>query len=221
MTGTSAHLITFRRSQETEFGPFAYIDRVPMEKANMLWQSADLLLAKLSVKMATNLVTLRLPAVFLASIVLVWSTSCLPWVACLVTFAGKMTLAILVAAVVAVVFKKPLARLLTPLDQRQPISPRGKAVFITGCDTGFGHDLAVRLRQYGFHVFAGCLLSESEGSKELVKENIQVLQCDVTKWEEVATCADQVAQVMKDKNLSLWAVVNNAGVAVLSGWSIR
>lgn len=79
----------------------------------------------------------------------------------------------------------------------------------------------MRLRQYGFHVFAGCLLAESEGSKELVKESIQVLQCDVTKWEEVATCADQVAQVMKDNNLALWAVVNNAGVAVLSGWSIR
>lgn len=109
-----------------------------MEKANMLWQSADLILAELSAKMAINLVALRLPAVFLASIVLVWSASCLPWIACLVTFAGKMTLAILVAAVVAVVFKKPLARLLTPLDQRQRISPRGKAVFITGCDTGFG-----------------------------------------------------------------------------------
>lgn len=34
----------------------------------------------------------------------------------------------------------------------------GKAVLITGCDTGFGHALAKHLHKLGFTVFAGCLL---------------------------------------------------------------
>ena len=35
---------------------------------------------------------------------------------------------------------------------------KGKAVFITGCDSGFGHALAKHLHKLGFTVFAGCLL---------------------------------------------------------------
>lgn len=34
----------------------------------------------------------------------------------------------------------------------------GKAVLITGCDSGFGHALAKHLHKLGFTVFAGCLL---------------------------------------------------------------
>ena len=37
------------------------------------------------------------------------------------------------------------------------VSSQGRAVFITGCDTGFGHGLAHRLDRLGFKVFAGCL----------------------------------------------------------------
>lgn len=35
---------------------------------------------------------------------------------------------------------------------------QGKAVLITGCDSGFGHALAKHLHKLGFTVFAGCLL---------------------------------------------------------------
>lgn len=35
---------------------------------------------------------------------------------------------------------------------------QGKAVFITGCDSGFGRALAKHLHKLGFTVFAGCLL---------------------------------------------------------------
>lgn len=35
---------------------------------------------------------------------------------------------------------------------------QGKAVLITGCDSGFGHALAKHLHTLGFTVFAGCLL---------------------------------------------------------------
>ena len=41
--------------------------------------------------------------------------------------------------------------------------PNGKArhVVITGCDSGFGRMLALRLHAQGFHVHAGCLLPKS------------------------------------------------------------
>ena len=48
-----------------------------------------------------------------------------------------------------------LAAKLIPQGQ---VDPRGRGVFISGCDTGFGHDLAVRLDKLGFTVFAGCLV---------------------------------------------------------------
>ncbi len=43
------------------------------------------------------------------------------------------------------------------LIPRGCVEPHAKAVFITGCDTGLGHKLAIRCDQIGLHVFAGCL----------------------------------------------------------------
>ena len=42
-----------------------------------------------------------------------------------------------------------------------------KSVLITGCDTGIGHELAKYLDTLGFHVFAGCLDTSSEGAQRL------------------------------------------------------
>ncbi|KAK6010438.1 hypothetical protein OSTOST_24535, partial [Ostertagia ostertagi] len=36
------------------------------------------------------------------------------------------------------------------------IDHRGKYVFITGCDSGFGRLLALKLLKMGVNVFAGC-----------------------------------------------------------------
>ena len=41
---------------------------------------------------------------------------------------------------------------------RGRVDPNGRAVFITGCDTGFGRELACRLDALGFKVYAGCLM---------------------------------------------------------------
>ncbi len=40
---------------------------------------------------------------------------------------------------------------------RGRFKPSGKAVFITGCDTGLGYQLALRCDEIGLRVFAGCL----------------------------------------------------------------
>ncbi|XP_059156838.1 17-beta-hydroxysteroid dehydrogenase type 6-like [Physella acuta] len=95
------------------------------------------------------------------------------------------------------------------------VDPTGKAVFITGCDSGFGRELAERLDRIGYHVFAGCLAPDREGArslKESTSDRLHIVKVDVTDDFQV----EQAVKYVKD-NIGvneLWAVVNNAGVAV-------
>ncbi|KAH8032304.1 hypothetical protein HPB51_024081 [Rhipicephalus microplus] len=91
------------------------------------------------------------------------------------------------------------------------VSGHGKAVLITGCDTGFGHMLAKYLARDGFLVFAGCLDVNGEGAMSLRRQaNVKVLQMDVTKDVEV----DETHRVIKEElgSRKLWAVVCNAAI---------
>ena len=42
-----------------------------------------------------------------------------------------------------------------------------KAILVTGCDSGIGHELAKHLDSIGFYVFAACLDTSSEGAQRL------------------------------------------------------
>lgn len=67
-------------------------------------------------------------------------------------------------------------------------NPQGRAVFITGCDSGFGHELAKRLDHMGFIVFAACLFPDGEGAQSLVRKcssQLKVIKVDVTQDEDV------------------------------------
>ncbi|XP_050040058.2 retinol dehydrogenase 5-like isoform X1 [Dermacentor andersoni] len=104
------------------------------------------------------------------------------------------------------------------------VSATGKSVLITGCDTGFGHRLAIRLDRLGFQVFAGCLFPHGEGAKSLqlkASSKLHVVPLNVTKDEDFRQAVDYVRQNL-DGN-GLWAVVANAGVfgaMELEWWSI-
>ncbi|KAH6923553.1 hypothetical protein HPB50_002192 [Hyalomma asiaticum] len=103
------------------------------------------------------------------------------------------------------------ARFLYSRFFRKLVDGDGKAVLVTGCDTGFGNLLAKRLSRDGFMVYAGCLNASSEEAGELAKEsNIHVLQMDVTNEAEVDSALDAVKSTLGQKKL--WAVVANAGV---------
>ncbi|KFM81941.1 17-beta-hydroxysteroid dehydrogenase type 6, partial [Stegodyphus mimosarum] len=88
-----------------------------------------------------------------------------------------------------------------------------KAVFITGCDTGFGHLLARRLDSLGYKVFAGCLNTSGKEIDELkytCSSNLHIISLDVTQTSSV-----QQALKIVQNNLGtneLWAIVNNAGI---------
>ncbi|XP_066995756.2 D-beta-hydroxybutyrate dehydrogenase, mitochondrial [Anabrus simplex] len=92
---------------------------------------------------------------------------------------------------------------------------KDKAVLITGCDSGFGYELALRLEKLGFVVFAGCLLANKGGAgaqqlKDARRRNIHVVQLDVSSDEEIRIAVEYVKKHLPSNGL--WGVVNNAGI---------
>jgi len=87
-----------------------------------------------------------------------------------------------------------------------------RAVFITGCDTGFGHLLAQQLDAMGMRVFAGCLTDE-HGAKlgEKLSAKSKVIKLNVCDQKSVDAAYDQVNATLAGDGL--WGLVNNAGIA--------
>ena len=97
------------------------------------------------------------------------------------------------------------------------IEPDNLAILITGCDTGFGHHLAVKAIEYGFHVFACCLDASSDGAEALKDIGCDVIEMDVTDDKMVDNACAKVEEKLKDRGIKLHAIVNNAGVLVTTG----
>ena len=89
----------------------------------------------------------------------------------------------------------------------------GRGVLITGCSSGFGYQLAVRLHACGFTVFAGLHTAEGASADRLRSLGVHVLQLDVTDQLQVDQAVHYVQSHLPANGL--WALVNNAGVAVM------
>ncbi|KAK3526803.1 hypothetical protein QTP70_033554, partial [Hemibagrus guttatus] len=90
---------------------------------------------------------------------------------------------------------------------------RGKAVLITGCDSGFGHELAKILDKAGMKVYAGVLEEFGPGAqklREVSSSQLTVLQMDITNIKQIS----EAHQLIKSQTVEtgLWGLVNNAGV---------
>uniref|UniRef100_A0A8C8VNH4 Uncharacterized protein n=1 Tax=Pelusios castaneus TaxID=367368 RepID=A0A8C8VNH4_9SAUR len=117
-----------------------------------------------------------------------------------------------------------LLLLLPRLPREPPLQPAGRAVLITGCDSGFGHLLALRLHRLGFSVFAGCLQPGGEGAQRLQLEaasgpgRLRVLPLDVTRERDVAAAKELVQSNLPERGF--WGLVNNAGISTFgeTGW---
>lgn len=76
---------------------------------------------------------------------------------------------------------------------------REKYVLVTGCDSGFGRETALRLDSLGFNVFATCLTSE--GKENLIaacSKRLSALHLDVTDSEEIKKTYKFVAQYLPE-----------------------
>ncbi|XP_063149819.1 retinol dehydrogenase 16-like [Candoia aspera] len=86
-----------------------------------------------------------------------------------------------------------------------------KYVFITGCDTGFGNQLARQLDARGLRVLAACLTLEgAERLEKVTPDQLKTTLLDVTSTERVAAATEWVKTCMGNKGL--WGLINNAGI---------
>ncbi|XP_072235186.1 D-beta-hydroxybutyrate dehydrogenase, mitochondrial isoform X2 [Leuresthes tenuis] len=111
-----------------------------------------------------------------------------------------------------------------PRIPRGLVEVKGKAVLITGCDSGFGHELAKHMHKLGFTVFAGCLLKDKggEGAKELEEFNsdrMKVIQLDVCSDEEVNKAVEYIKDNLEDSQRG--RVVNLASMYGRMGNMLR
>ncbi|XP_046339272.1 D-beta-hydroxybutyrate dehydrogenase, mitochondrial-like [Haliotis rufescens] len=127
---------------------------------------------------------------------------------------------VLTNEITSIVFYVAIVALTLVLMRKAPeedVDSGGKAVFITGCDSGFGYNLAVRLDKLGFTVFAGCLMPDREGARQLnedTSDKLHIVKVDVTDDWQVRGALKYVKENLKEN--VLWALVNNAGIAVFT-----
>jgi NAD(P)-dependent dehydrogenase (short-subunit alcohol dehydrogenase family) len=100
------------------------------------------------------------------------------------------------------------------------------AIVITGCDSGFGKELALWSAEAGFFVFAGCLSKDSFEQFQVKNAGSRIIPMimDVTNDADVKKAAGQVSKWLSDessktkkKNMNtkkrvLHALINNAGI---------
>ncbi|XP_046505079.1 retinol dehydrogenase 7-like [Equus quagga] len=107
-----------------------------------------------------------------------------------------------------------LCYLLRWYRERQVVSNlRDKYVFITGCDSGFGNQLARQLDLRGLRVLAACLTEKgAEQLRDRTSDRLETVILDVTKTESIAAATQWVKECTGDRGL--WGLVNNAGIGV-------
>jgi len=115
-----------------------------------------------------------------------------------------------------------------------PLHLRGRTVLITGCDSGYGHSLALHCSSLGMRVIATCLsryatlcyyffipsmkhdnlvLTRSEGCRRLEEsEGVTVVMLDITSTTSREAMVEQIAPMLRQTGLD--CLVNNAAVLV-------
>ncbi|XP_044533921.1 retinol dehydrogenase 5 [Gracilinanus agilis] len=102
------------------------------------------------------------------------------------------------------------------LRDRLVLPPADAFVFITGCDSGFGRHLALRLDRRGFRVLAACLTPlGAENLKRAASPRLCTTLLDVTDPQNIQRVAEWVGTLVGKKGL--FGLVNNAGVAGIIG----
>uniref|UniRef100_A0A452UTB0 Hydroxysteroid 17-beta dehydrogenase 6 n=1 Tax=Ursus maritimus TaxID=29073 RepID=A0A452UTB0_URSMA len=95
-----------------------------------------------------------------------------------------------------------LCYLLRWYREKQVVSHlRDKYVFITGCDSGFGHLLARQLDLRGLRVLAACLTEK--GAQQLraqTSDRLETVILDITKTESISAATQWVKERVEDRD---------------------
>jgi len=123
-----------------------------------------------------------------------------------------------IAVVFGLIAATVVATIGTKLIHKKPrISPRGKAVLVTGCSSGIGRSIATHLARKGFVVFATVRRQQDADSLagEGIDKLVPVCPLDLADHEQVVAAAKYVQAECERRGCNgLWGVVNNAG----GGW---
>lgn len=99
----------------------------------------------------------------------------------------------------------------TQARQEVEVGGRGRVVVVTGCDTGIGHQLALRARAWGWTVVATCLDPGSSGARDLLQAGVLVVGLDLMLPDTFNELLETL-QRLKMERKELWCLVNNAAV---------
>ena len=70
-------------------------------------------------------------------------------------------------------------------------------ILVTGCDTGFGHEISKRLDKQGCHVFAACLTEAGETElKKVCSTRLKTVHMNVSQPDSVRKAFDVVKQAI-------------------------
>ena len=79
------------------------------------------------------------------------------------------------------------------LITRSKVNVKEKFVLITGCDSGFGRETAIRLDEMGVRVLATCLTKEGEQSlRSVASDKLKTFQMDVTNSQQIKDVYEEV-----------------------------
>jgi len=71
-------------------------------------------------------------------------------------------------------------------------------IFITGCDSGFGYQLAIRLHALGCRVFAGCFTEKGETElKKVCSERLRTVPLDVTDHDSISRAFELISKQLQ------------------------
>ena len=83
------------------------------------------------------------------------------------------------------------------LIPRAKVDVKDKYVLITGCDSGFGRETAIKLDEMGVCVMATCLTKEGEQSlKSVTSDKLKTLQMDVTNSQQIIDVYKEVQKII-------------------------
>ena len=72
-----------------------------------------------------------------------------------------------------------------------------KYVLITGCDSGFGRETAIRLDKMGAYVLATCLTEEGEKSlRSATSDKLKTFRLDVTNSEQIKDLYEDIQRLL-------------------------
>lgn len=92
-----------------------------------------------------------------------------------------------------------------------------KTALITGCSSGIGYLTALKFARNGYRTYASMRNTHCEGAEKLIKIasdeklELEIIEIDVTKQETI----DKAISYIKDHNLNIDVLVNNAGFGYL------